>query len=94
MKEYRDTPRPTMTDEEMAKDYPRLSREYALLHQDYREAIRKPLNIPIVGWRSELLSEFEELNILIQDIYEFMDRQKLDSALAKLEKIKVDVVGK
>ncbi len=94
MKEYRDTPRPTMTDEEMVKDYPRLAREYTLLHQDYREAIRKPLNIPIVGWRSELLSEFEELNILIQDIYEFMDRQKLDSALAKLEKIKVDVVGK
>ncbi len=94
MKEYRDTPRPTMTDEEMVKDYPRLAREYTLLHQDYREAIRKPLNIPIVGWRSELLSEFEELNILIQDIYEFMDRQKLDSALAKLEKIKVGVVGK
>jgi hypothetical protein len=48
MKEQRDTPRPTMSDEEMVKDYPRLAREYTLLHQDYREAIRKPLNIPVV----------------------------------------------
>lgn len=38
--------------------------------------------------------EFEELKELIQNIYDFMDRQKLDDALAKLEKIKVDVVGK
>lgn len=45
MKEQRDTPRSTMTDEEMVKDYPRLAREYTLLHQDYREAIRKPLII-------------------------------------------------
>jgi hypothetical protein len=36
MKEQRDTPRPTMSDEEMVKDYPRLAREYTLLHQDYR----------------------------------------------------------
>ena len=42
----------------------------------------------------DIEKEFEELKELIQDIYEFMDRQKLDSALAKLEKIKVDVVGK
>lgn len=48
MKEIRDTPRSTMSDEEMVKDYPRLAREYTLLHQDYREAIRKPLNIPVV----------------------------------------------
>ena len=33
----RDTPRPTMSDEEKIKDYPRLAREYTLLHQDYRE---------------------------------------------------------
>jgi hypothetical protein len=50
MKEQRDTPRPTMSDEEMVKDYPRLSREYTLLHQDYREAIRKPLTIPVVSF--------------------------------------------
>ena len=56
MKEQRDTPRPTMSDEEMIKDYPRLAREYTLLHQDYREAIRKPLNIPIVSQHRELLS--------------------------------------
>jgi rRNA maturation endonuclease Nob1 len=48
MKEIRDTPRSTMSDEEMVKDYPRLAREYTLLHQDYREAIRKTLNIPVV----------------------------------------------
>lgn len=58
MKQQRDTPRLTMTDEEMVKDYPRLAREYALLHQDYREAIRKPLNIPIVSNRRELLIDF------------------------------------
>lgn len=40
MKEIRDTPRPTMSDEEMVKDYPRLAREYTLLHQDYREGLR------------------------------------------------------
>jgi len=50
MKEQRDTPRPTMSDEEMVKDYPRLAREYTLLHQDYREAIRKPLTIPVVSF--------------------------------------------
>lgn len=55
MKEQRDTPRPTMSDEEMVKDYPRLAREYTLLHQDYREAIRKPLNIPVVVGQSEQL---------------------------------------
>ncbi len=55
---------------------------------------KKQLTLTDVSQQRELLSEFEELNILIQDIYEFMDRQKLDSALAKLEKIKVDVVGK
>jgi hypothetical protein len=43
MKKTRETPRPTMSDEEMVNDYPRLSREYTLLHQDYREAIRKQL---------------------------------------------------
>ena len=36
MKEIRDTPRPTMSDEEMVKDYPRLKREYTLLHEEYR----------------------------------------------------------
>ena len=41
---HHDTPRPTMTDEEMVEDYLRLRREYALLHQDYREAILNPLN--------------------------------------------------
>ena len=41
MCEYTDTPRSTMTDEQMLKDYSRLKREYTLLHQDYREAIRK-----------------------------------------------------
>ena len=55
MKEYRDTPRPTMSDEEMVKDYPRLAREYTLLHQDYREAIRKQCDIPVVSQRRELL---------------------------------------
>ena len=47
MKTIRDTPRSTMTDEEMVKDYPRLAREYALLHQDYRKAIRETLIIAI-----------------------------------------------
>lgn len=42
----------------------------------------------------DIEKEFEELKELIQDIYEFMDRQKLDDALAKLEKIRIDVVGK
>ena len=32
----RDTPKPTMTDEEIVKDYPRLKLEYTRLHQDYR----------------------------------------------------------
>jgi hypothetical protein len=64
MKEQRDTPRPTMSDEEMVKDYPRLAREYTLLHQDYREAIRKPLNIPDVSQQRELLIEaFDLINI-------------------------------
>jgi len=48
MKTPRDTARSTMTDEEMIKDYPRLKREYTLLHQDYKEAIRKPLTTPSV----------------------------------------------
>jgi hypothetical protein len=60
MKEQRDTPRPTMSDEEMVKDYPRLAREYTLLHQDYREAIRKPLNIPDVSQQRELLIAYGE----------------------------------
>lgn len=58
MKEQRDTPRSTMSDEEMVKDYPRLAREYTLLHQDYREAIRKPLNIPVVSQQREPLEAF------------------------------------
>lgn len=32
----RDTPLPTMTNEEMINDYPRLKRQYTLLHQEYR----------------------------------------------------------
>jgi hypothetical protein len=32
----RDTPRPTMSRDEMADDYPRLKREYTLLHEEYR----------------------------------------------------------
>ena len=59
MKEYRDTPRPTMTDEEMVKDYPRLSREYTLLHQDYREAIRKQLTLPDVRFELPDTKEVE-----------------------------------
>ena len=35
-KSFRDTPRPTMSREEMADDYPRLKREYTLLHEEYR----------------------------------------------------------
>lgn len=31
-----DRPLPTMTRDEMADDYPRLKREYTLLHEDYR----------------------------------------------------------
>ena len=42
----------------------------------------------------DIEKEFKELKELIQDIYQLMDRQKLDDALAKLEKIRVDVVGK
>ena len=42
----------------------------------------------------DIEKEFEKLKELIQDVYEFMDRQKLDDALAKLEKIRIDVVGK
>ena len=42
----------------------------------------------------DIEKEFEDLKELIQDIYELMDRQKLDDALAKLEKIRIDVVGK
>ena len=55
MDEYRDRPRPVMTDEEMIKDYPRLKREYALLHQDYREAIREQLRLGDVSNRRKLL---------------------------------------
>jgi len=43
METPRDTPRSTMTDEEMIKDYPRLRIEYTRLHQDYREALRNKL---------------------------------------------------
>ena len=60
MKEQIDTPRSTMSDEEMVKDYPRLAREYTLLHQDYREAIRKPLIITDVSQQRELLFAFIE----------------------------------
>jgi hypothetical protein len=42
----------------------------------------------------DIEKEFQDLKELIQDVYELMDRQKLDDALAKLEKIRVDVVGK
>ena len=41
----------------------------------------------------DIEKEFEELKELIKDTYEFMDRDKLDKALAKLEKIRIDVVG-
>lgn len=64
MKEYRDRPKPTMSEEEMVKDYPRLAREYTLLHQDYREAIRKPLNITDVSQQRELLiAELKEWDL-------------------------------
>lgn len=33
--------RPTMSDEEMSKDYPRLKYEYIQLHQDYKRLKRK-----------------------------------------------------
>ena len=36
MKELRETPRPTMSDQEMIKDYPRLKLEYTRLHEEYR----------------------------------------------------------
>ncbi len=42
----------------------------------------------------DIEKEFEELKELIKDTYEFMDRDKLDKALEKLEKIRVDVIGK
>ena len=42
----------------------------------------------------DIEKEFKELKELIKDTYEFMDRAKLDKALAKLEKIRIDVVGK
>jgi hypothetical protein len=45
----RDTAEPTMSREEMADDYARLKREYTLLHQDYRRAIRKQCDIPVVS---------------------------------------------
>jgi|GEM_PF-3573923 hypothetical protein len=53
METPRDTPRSTMTDEEMIKDYPRLKREYTRLHENYREAIRKPLTTSSVVRFSE-----------------------------------------
>lgn len=42
----------------------------------------------------DLEKEFADLKKLIQYIYGFMDKQKLDEALAKLEKIKIEVIGK
>jgi hypothetical protein len=33
--------RPTMTDDEMIKDYPRLKYEYSQLYQDYKKFKRK-----------------------------------------------------
>lgn len=46
MKEIRDTPKPTLVEiEEMVKDYPRLKREYTLLHQDYRQGVRLLKNL-------------------------------------------------
>lgn len=38
-----DTPRPTMTDDEMLEDYPRLRREYTLLHEEYRRLYHQKL---------------------------------------------------
>jgi hypothetical protein len=74
MKEQRDTPRSTMSDEEMVKDYPRLAREYTLLHQDYREAIRKPLNIPVVSQQREPLLAYhryltKELSLDLNELW-------------------------
>ena len=40
----RDTPRSTMSDEEMINDYPRLKREYTLLHEEYRRLKNKNIN--------------------------------------------------
>jgi len=37
--------RPTMTDDEMIKDYPRLKLEYTRLHEDFRRLQSKPLII-------------------------------------------------
>jgi len=83
MKEQRDTPRPTMSDEEMVKDYPRLAREYTLLHQDYREAIRKPLNIPVVSQQRELLLAYnEEVNQCMVDSQDILDESDVNEFLA------------
>lgn len=54
----RDTAEPTMSREEMADDYARLKREYTLLHQDYRRAIRKQCDIHVVSQQRELLKRF------------------------------------
>lgn len=81
MKEQRNTPRPTMSDEEMVKDYPRLAREYTLLHQDYREAIRKPLNIHGVTTHTFRFSGIRNARKFVREI-QAIDRE---SAIADFE---------
>lgn len=91
MKEFRDRPRPTMSDEEMVKDYPRLSREYALLHQDYRKAIRKPLNIPNVMQRIVLTQDWinEQKIQAVQDRKDGKDYWKTDNLYTEVDLVEL-----
>ena len=53
--------RPTMTDEEMLNDYPRLKLEYTRLHEDYRRLQTekdKQLLLHNVSQQRELLPDF------------------------------------
>jgi hypothetical protein len=74
-----DNMRPTMTDEEMLNDYPRLKLEYTRLHEDYRRLQTekdKQLLLHNVSQQRELLewlSDEDYFNISRDEISEILE---------------------
>lgn len=60
---------PTMTREEMADDYTRLKREYALLHEDYRGLLRVRKKQLLTKCASGKGSDFEKDLFELINIY-------------------------
>jgi len=72
----KDTPRPTMSDEEMIKGYHHLAKEYALLHQDYREGAILLRDLLELQNGPPLVKYEKEWNTTMDNCWDFINNYK------------------